>query len=78
MEPVQAVDERDPASVIPQQTGQVKKAQGPGPEIIGRKIMNPGIDAKDVGSSGHGSKGGWGKLFFRIKLIFKINHGGFF
>ena len=48
MKTIQAVDIGNVESMIPQYRCQRQKSQRFGPEIIGGKIMYPGIDQKDM------------------------------
>jgi hypothetical protein len=49
MKPVQTVQVRNPDTVGTQDPAEGQQAQRFGPEIIGSKVMNPGIDQQDVG-----------------------------
>ena len=42
----QTVDEADSESGPPQGSGEKEKAQGPGPQIIGREVINPRVNEK--------------------------------
>ncbi len=52
MEPVEAVDEINRVTVGPEDCPEAKEAQGSGPDVIGREIVNPGVDQKDPGRVG--------------------------
>jgi hypothetical protein len=52
MKAVQTVDIGYVEAMTPQYRCQRQKSYGFGPKIIGGKIMNPGIDQKDMGSVG--------------------------
>ena len=56
MKAVQAVDIGNVETMTPQYRCQRQKSYGFGPEIIGGKIMYPGIDQKDMGSVGFHNK----------------------
>ncbi|MGW8325852.1 MAG: hypothetical protein ACWGNI_09080, partial [Desulfobacterales bacterium] len=50
MKSIQAIHVGDSKSMIPKYGCQRKKPYGFGPEIIRSKIMDPGIDKKNMGS----------------------------
>jgi hypothetical protein len=48
MKTIQAVDIGDLNTVMPQHGSNDEKAHGFGPEIVGREIMDPGVDEKNM------------------------------
>ncbi len=49
MKTIQAVDIGDLNTVMPQHGSDCEKTHGFGPEIVGSKIMDPGIDQQNMG-----------------------------
>jgi hypothetical protein len=49
---VQAVDEVDLVPTASQKSGQGKEPERLGPEIVGRKVIDPGVDQEDTGVHG--------------------------
>jgi hypothetical protein len=41
---IQAIQEADCKTLFCKKGGQVQQAQGPGKKIVGREIVNPGVD----------------------------------
>jgi hypothetical protein len=61
VEPVKAVDEINGIAVGPEDRPEAEEAQGPGPDVIGREIVNPGVDQKEAGRVGDQFSGTGGK-----------------
>ena len=49
VKPIQTVDIGDLNTVMPQHGSNGEETHGFGPEVVGRKVVNPGVDAKNVG-----------------------------
>ena len=72
MKTIQAVDIGDPNTVMPQHGSDDEKTHGFGPEIIGRKIMDPGVDEQDMRCIADRH------IFSIIFIRGEIHHRGFF
>jgi hypothetical protein len=51
---VQAVNQAELIACRPQGRTQFQETQRPGPEIIGREIVNPGVDEEGAGKANQG------------------------
>jgi hypothetical protein len=45
---IETVDQGNPKTTLPQNAGNIKKAERSNPEIIGGKICYPGVDEEDM------------------------------
>jgi hypothetical protein len=49
VETVQTIDEGHPDAVRPQYAGNAQQSHWLGPEVVGGKVMNPGVDQQNMG-----------------------------
>ena len=52
---IETVDQVDLESTVPEKTGHIEEAERFGPEVIGRKVINPGVDQKNPPLPFHGA-----------------------
>ena len=60
MSAVKAVDKMYPAGECPlEDGGDIEEAERSGPEIVGREIVDPGIDQQEIALRVHGGRKSW-------------------